>query len=66
VSEPVQEISKEENSVDFFLIAVFGGGVLIAIIVILIIVMLVDKIRKKRKISEVVEFKPVDIEAYKK
>ena len=48
-------------------IAAYTGGVFTAIFVVFLIVMCIEKIRKKRKrITEVVELKPVDIEAHRR
>lgn len=55
----------EESSTDIATIGIYTGGVLVAIIIIFIIVMIVEKIRKKNKrITEVVEFKPVDLDKH--
>ena len=66
VSDDNEKSTAEDNSIDGLMIGTIVGGGLVVILLLLIGVMLIDKFRKNRKISEVVEFKPVDIEAYKK
>ena len=62
VVEPEVE---EEKGMDIATIGMYTGGVLVAILIIFIIVMIVEKIRKKHKrITEVVEFKPVDLDKH--
>ena len=56
---------EEEKGMDIATIGMYTGGVLVAILIIFIIVMIVEKIRKKHKrITEVVEFKPVDLDKH--
>lgn len=50
---------------DIVTIGIYTGGVLVAILIIFVIVMMIEKIRRKHKrITEVVEFKPVDLDKH--
>ena len=50
---------------DIATIGMYTGAIVAAIIVILVLVMMIEKFRKKnRNITEVVEFKPVDVEKH--
>ena len=59
------EDEEEEGGVDIVTIGIYTGGVLVAILIIFVIVMMIEKIRRKHKrITEVVEFKPVDLDKH--
>ena len=59
------EVDEEEGGVDIATIGIYTGGVLVAILICFIIVMIIEKIRRKHKrITEVVEFKPVDLDKH--
>ena len=56
---------EETGAIELTTIAIYTGSVLGGIILILIIVMLYEKIRDKRKrVTEVVELKPIDLDAH--
>ena len=67
-SEEIDELEDEEEEkggVDIVTIGIYTGGVLVAILIIFIIVMMIEKCRRKHKrITEVVEFKPVDLDKH--
>ena len=48
------------------MITLIAGGAFLAVLLVLLTVMLVERHRRNKKITEVVAFKPVDIEAYKR
>ena len=59
------EEEEEKGGVDIVTIGIYTGGVLIAILIVFVIVMMIEKCRRKHKrITEVVEFKPVDLDKH--
>lgn len=57
----------EEGGISIVTIAIYTGGVFCFVLIIFIVVMAVDKCRRSRKrITEVVEMKPVDLDAHRK
>ena len=59
------EEEEENGGIDIVTIGIYTGGVLVAILIIFVIVMMIEKCRRKHKrITEVVEFKPVDIDKH--
>ena len=57
----------EEEGIDIATIGIYTGGAILAILLIFILVMAIEKCRRKNKrITEVVEFKPFDLDAHYK
>ena len=60
-----EEADVEKKGIDLITIGIYTGGVVGVILIVFIIVMIVEKIRKKNKrITEIVEFAPVDLDAH--
>lgn len=64
-STEIVETSEQPGKINVLVIAAYVGGAVFLILIILVIVVVVDKCRRKRKrITEVVELKPVNIEEH--
>lgn len=57
---------RAEEKKDIMTIGIYAGGVLMAILLVFCCVLCIEKVRKNRKrITEVVELKPVDIKMHR-
>lgn len=64
-TDDLEADEEEKGGVDIVTIGIYTGGVLVAILIIFVIVMMIEKCRRKHKrITEVVEFKPVDLDKH--
>lgn len=59
------EIDDKDGSIDIMTIGIYTGGVIFAILVIFCVIMIVEKVRRRNKrITEIIEFKPVNLDAH--
>lgn len=66
MTETQQDDGEEgEDEIDIGTIGIYTGGVVFLLLIIFIVVLVVENIKKKNKqITEIVEFKPVDLDAH--
>lgn len=58
-------MTEEKKGLNIATIGIYAGCVIMAVLIIFVLIMCVEKLRKKNKrITEVVELKPVDIDKH--